>query len=451
MSHEPAVTPDSMVDEARIPRRRVWAWALWDWGSASFTAVVTTFVFAVYLTSESFGNEDVISAQLGYAVGIAGVIIAVLAPITGQRSDRSGRRKLWLGVHTGLVVVIIAALFFVQPAPEFLLLGLVLIAAGNIFFEFAQVNYNAMLSQVSTKRTIGRVSGFGWGLGYLGGIVLLVIILVGFIFPDVGWFGVTSDDGMHVRVAMLVAALWFGVFAIPLFFAVPELPKPTTARVKVSILGSYRELFATLRRLAQESRETVWFLFASAIFRDGLAGVFTFGGIIAARVFGFDMTTVLIFAIVANVVAGAFTLVAGRLDDLFGAKPVIVVSLIGAIIAGVSMFVFHTQGPAVFWATGLALSAFVGPIQASSRGFLLRLTPAGREGEIFGLYATAGRAVSFLAPIAFAIFVDLFGGTIYGVLGIALVLLAGLLLLIPVKAPRLQSGQAVTREAHPQR
>jgi UMF1 family MFS transporter len=412
--------------------------------------VVTTFVFAVYLTSESFGDEDIISAQLGYAVGIAGVIIAVLAPITGQRSDRAGRRKLWLGIHTGLVVIIIAALFFVQPAPEFLLLGLVLIAAGNIFFEFAQVNYNAMLSQVSTKSSIGRVSGFGWGLGYLGGIVLLVILLVGFIFPDVGWFGVTSENGMQVRVAMLVAAAWFGVFAVPLFFAVPEIPRPDAARAKVSIFGSYKELFATLRRLAQESRQTVWFLLASAVFRDGLAGVFTFGGIIAARVFGFDMITVLVFAIVANVVAGVFTLIAGRLDDVFGAKPVIVFALIGSIVAGIAMFAFHQQGVWVFWATGLTLSAFVGPIQASSRGFLLRLTPTGREGEIFGLYATAGRAVSFLAPVAFAVFVDLSGATIFGVLGITLVLLVGLLLLIPVKATDLDARQAVTRGAHPQ-
>jgi len=450
MSHEPAITPESPPEEAPVSRSRIWAWGLWDWGSASFTAVVTTFVFAVYLTSSSFGNEDVISAQLGYAVGIAGVIIAVLAPITGQRSDRAGRRKLWLGIHTGIVVAIIAALFFVQPAPEFLLLGLILIAAGNIFFEFAQVNYNAMLSQVSTKRTIGRVSGFGWGLGYLGGIVLLVILLVGFIFPDVGWFGVTSEDGMQVRVAMLVAAIWFGVFAIPLFFSVPEIPRASATRSKVSILGSYRELFATIRRLARESRQTVWFLLASAIFRDGLAGVFTFGGIIAARVFGFDMTTVLIFAIVANVVAGVFTLIAGRLDDLFGAKPVIVFALIGSIVAGLAMFAFHQQGVWVFWATGLTLSAFVGPIQASSRGFLLRLTPAGREGEIFGLYATAGRAVSFLAPVAFALFVDLSGATIFGVLGISLVLLVGLLLLIPVKASDLDTREAVTRGAHPQ-
>ena len=158
------MTETVAVDTGAIPTRgRVLAWALWDWGSAAFNAVVTTFVFTVYITGSSFGDEDVISAQLGWALAIAGLVIAALAPITGQRSDTSGRRKFWLGVNTLIVVVLTAAMFFVQASPSYLLLGLFLVAAGNVFFEFAAVNYNAMLAQVSTPRTIGKVSGFGWG------------------------------------------------------------------------------------------------------------------------------------------------------------------------------------------------------------------------------------------------------------------------------------------------
>jgi UMF1 family MFS transporter len=428
------------VDAGTVPTRgRVVAWAFWDWGSAAFNAVVTTFVFTVYITGSSFGDEDVISAQLGWALSIAGLLIAVLAPITGQRSDTSGRRKFWLGVNTFVVVAITATMFFVEASPNYLLLGLFLVAAGNVFFEFAGVNYNAMLVQVSTPRTIGKVSGFGWGMGYLGGIVLLLIVYFGFISPEVGLFGVTSENGLAVRVSMLIAAIWFGLFALPVLLRVPEYRAPQKVRrERVGFFRSYVVLGHDIARLWKTSRPAVYFLLASAVFRDGLAGVFTFGGVLAASVFGFSPGEVIIFAIAANVVAGIATMSVGALDDRLGAKPIIVTALVGLLISGLVVFFLHDGGQIVFWTAGLALCLFVGPAQSASRTFLARLIPVGREGEVFGLYATTGRAVSFLAPAAFALSVTIFGETYWGILGIMFVLLLGLLLLIPVSARQQQ-------------
>ncbi|MGH3705467.1 MAG: MFS transporter [Agromyces sp.] len=423
------------VAEAGARKGRIFAWGLWDWGSAAFNAVVTTFVFTVYLTSESFGPKGTVEAQLGWALAIAGLLIALLAPITGQRSDTSGRRKFWLAVNTYIVVAITVAMFFVQAGPEYLLLGLFLVAAGNVFFEFAGVNYNAMLVQVSTPRSIGKVSGFGWGMGYVGGIVLLLVVYFGFIQPEVGLFGVTGDNGMDVRVTMLVSALWFGLFALPVLFAVPEYRNPAAVeREKIGFFASYARLGRDIKRLWTEQRNTVWFLLASAVFRDGLAGVFTFGGVLAASVFGFSAGEVIIFAIAANVVAGISTIAVGALDDRLGAKPVIMAALIGLVVSGLLVFFLHDGGQIVFWTAGLALCLFVGPAQSASRTFLARLIPAGREGEVFGLYATTGRAVSFLAPTAFALFVTIGGEPYFGILGIVLVIALGLALLIPVKA-----------------
>jgi UMF1 family MFS transporter len=434
------MTETVAVDLGATPKRaRVVAWAFWDWGSAAFNAVVTTFVFTVYITGSAFGDKDVISAQLGWALAIAGFLIAVLAPITGQRSDTTGRRKFWLGVNTFVVVAITAAMFFVQAAPDYLLLGLFLVAAGNVFFEFAGVNYNAMLAQVSTPRTIGKVSGFGWGMGYLGGIVLLLIVYFGFIQPEVGLFGVTSENGLAVRVSMLISAAWFGLFAIPVLLRVPEYRAPKEARRdRVGFFRSYVVLGHDVARLWKTSRPTVYFLMASAVFRDGLAGVFTFGGVLAASVFGFSAGEVIIFAIAANVVAGVATMSVGALDDRLGAKPVIVTALVGLLVSGLVVFFLHDGGQIVFWTAGLALTLFVGPAQSASRTFLARLIPPGREGEVFGLYATTGRAVSFLAPLSFALTVTIFGETYWGILGIMLVLLLGLLLLLPVKAHQQQ-------------
>ncbi|MET1052002.1 MAG: MFS transporter [Mycetocola sp.] len=418
--------------------KRVLAWGLWDWGSAAFNAVVTTFVFTVYLTSDAFGGEAVVSAQLGWALAGAGLLIAVLAPVTGQRSDSSGRRKFWLAVNTYIVVALTAAMFFVAPEQQYLWLGLFLVAAGNVFFEFAGVNYNAMLAQVSTPKTVGRVSGIGWGLGYLGGIVLLLIVYFGLIQPEVGLFGITSENGMDIRVTVLISAIWFGVFALPVLLTVPEYQGVGARRAKIGFFASYRRLFADIRRLWHESRQTVYFLMASAVFRDGLAGVFTFGGVLAAGSFGFSAGEVIVFAIAANVVAGISTMTVGLLDDRLGAKPVIMASLIGLVVAGLAVFFLHDGGQTVFWIFGLALCLFVGPAQSASRSFLARLIPAGREGEVFGLYATTGRAVSFLAPTAFALFVTFGGEQYWGILGIILVIFVGLLLLLPVHAHQKQ-------------
>jgi UMF1 family MFS transporter len=423
---------------ARMSPKRVLAWGLWDWGSAAFNAVVTTFVFTVYLTSDAFGGEAFVSAQLGWALAAAGLLIAVLAPVTGQRSDSAGRRKLWLGVNTYIVVAITACMFFVAPEPDFLWLGLLLVAAGNVFFEFAGVNYNAMLAQVSTPKTIGRVSGIGWGLGYLGGIVLLLIVYFGLIQPEVGIFGITGEDAMDVRVTVLVSAVWFALFALPVLLTVPEYEGVGARRAKVGFFASYRRLFHDIRKLWNESRQTVYFLMASAVFRDGLAGVFTFGGVLAAGWFGFSAGEVIIFAIAANVVAGVSTITVGLLDDRLGAKPVIMASLIGLVIAGLAVFFLHDGGAIMFWIFGLALCLFVGPAQSASRTFLARLIPAGREGEVFGLYATTGRAVSFLAPTAFALFITIGGEQYWGILGIILVIFIGLLLLLPVQAKQQQ-------------
>lgn len=453
--------PDALAATGGRPavtrKPAVLSWALWDWGSAAFNAVVTTFVFSTYLSSNYFVDPAIVAAAgdddknpalvaakagnaslIGIALMIAGILIAVLAPVLGQRSDGSGRRKLWLGVNTGVVVVAMAAMFFVEGAPGYLVLGATLLAVGNVFFEFAGVNYNAMLVQVSTRENMGRVSGFGWGMGYVGGIVLLVVLLLGFIglVSSPGPLGVTTDGGLHIRLAVLASAVWFGAFAIPVLLRVPEIPAQER-RAKVGFFASYGVLFGTLRGLWRGNRQVLTFLLASAVFRDGLAGVFTFGAIIAAQVFGFSPSQVLYFAVAANVVAGISTILAGRLDDRFGPKNVIMVSLIGLVVAGTAVLFIGTAQIG-FWIVGLILCMFVGPIQSASRSFLARITPAGREGEIFGLYATTGRAVSFLAPGLFALFVGLTGDTRLGILGIVLILGAGLLLMLPVKTEQLE-------------
>ena len=444
-----AVGLDLQADKV-VPRKQVWSWALWDWATQPFNTVILTFVFtALYLTSDSFISPglaarpeddtarvlaiDALSGQFGFALFVAGLFIALLAPVLGQRSDATGRRKFFLLVYTAVVVVGMASLFFVQAAPAYFVLGISIVAISSVFQEIANVSYNAMLVQVSTPKTVGKVSGLGWGLGYIGGIVALVIVVV---LTQLEWFGMSTDNGLVYRVIALGCAVWTILFVIPIVLNVPE-NEATGSREKVNFFRSYVLLVKDVKRLFVESRETFWFLVASAVYRDGLAGVFAFGAIIATGTFAFTSNEVLIFGIAANLVAGVSTIVSGRFDDRFGPRAVILTSLVGLVVAGTATFVFHDAGKAMFWVFGLLLCAFVGPAQSASRSLLARVTPAGREGEIFGLYATTGRAASFLSPGLWSLLIALFGFQYWGILGIVLVLAVGLVLMLFVRvAPK---------------
>jgi UMF1 family MFS transporter len=220
--------------------------------------------------------------------------------------------------------------------------------------------------------------------------------------------------------------------SIPIMLAIPENTAVDPDSGK-GILDSYRKVFHKVNELRKNSRETFYFLLSSAVFRDGLAGVFTFGGILAGKVFGLGDTEVILFAIAGNLVAGIGVFVAGFLDDRFSSKTVITWSLTGLVITGSALFVLHEGGPTVFWVGGLLLTLFVGPAQASGRSLIGRLAPVGTEGELYGLYATTGRAISFLTPMFFALFVGWGGADYWGILGIVLVLGAGLLLMLPLR------------------
>ncbi|MCK0115512.1 MFS transporter [Isoptericola sp. S6320L] len=429
-------------------RRRVRSWALWDWATQPFNTVVLTFVFtALYLTGDSFldpavvalGEDDPaytralagLTSALGAWIAVGGVLVALLAPVLGRRADVTGRRKAWLGAGTILLVVCMFGLGFVRADPAYFVLGAALISLGSVASEIAGVNYNAMLTQVSTPRTVGRVSGLGWGLGYVGGIVALLVVVVAQAFD---FFGMPTDDGLGYRAIAVGCGVWAVAFAWPLFRNVPEAP-PAGDRAKVGFFAGYVELWHDVVALYRTSRTTFWFLLASAVYRDGLAGVFTFGAIVAAVSFGFAPDQVIAFGIAANLLAGASTIVAGRLDDRLGARRVIVWSLAALVTCGIVVVALHPLGGIVFWVAGLALTCFVGPAQTASRSFLARLTPAGQESEIFGLYATTGRAVSFLTPALWGVVIALTGATIWGVLAIVAVILAGLVLMLVVTDP----------------
>ncbi len=451
---------DLQIDKT-VPRKKVFAWAFWDWATQPFNTVILTFVWVPsFLTSAFFlpaslaasgigpdgdyidcdtpanaatafcGGLGELASQLAWGIAAAGILIALLAPVLGQRADAGGRQKLQLGVFTALLVIAQLGLFFVEGTPDFFWFGVTLIAVGSVFGEIANVSYNALLVSVANPRNVGRVSGLGWGFGYIGGIIALAIV-VGLILGGV----LDGEQGITFQLVGLGAAIWTVIFVIPIFLSVPEPPKLREIE-QVNFFRGYVELFRSIRRLWKTARHTFWFLLASAVYRDGLSAVFVFGTVVAGQVFGFGFTDLVIFGIVLNLVAGVSTIIAGRFDDRFGPKPVILLAIGGIVVACLVVFFGASLGKPLFWVAGIGLAAFVGPAQAASRSFLARVTPAGYEGEIFGLYATTGRAAGWMAQTLVAVFIAVAANqTLYGILGIAVILAVGFALLWFVRPP----------------
>lgn len=427
-------SPGSAPDTAR--RSQVRSWVLYDCGATAVNAIVVTFVFSVYLTNavgEGLQGETTPSSWLGRALTVAGVIVALLAPVTGIWVDAPHRRRRALALLTGAVVLLVASMSFIRTDHSYLWAGLALLAITAACNDLATVPYNAMLSQLSTPATSGRISGAGLAVGYGGSVGLLLIVYALFISGDGGLLGLPTDDGQNVRAAMLLTAVWFLVFALPLVLRGPNPPADAAHR-PVGFFASYRRLWDEVRSEWRRDRNVVFYLVASAVFRDGLTGVFTFGAVLGVNVYGISPASVLLFGVCACLVAAAGAVVGGLLDDRFGAKPVILGALTLMIAVGLTLMTL--SGQLAFWVCGLLLCLFIGPTLSAARTQMLRMSTEGKEGVAFGLYMTTGRAAAPLAPWLFFLFIDMFGTDRAGMGGLCVVLALGLILMLGVKTPR---------------
>jgi len=429
------------LDRPTAGRSKVLAWALWDCGSTGMNAIVSTFVFSVYLTGsvgQGLPGGASPASWLGRTLTIAGLVVAILAPVTGVLVQAPHRRRTALTVLTALAAMSTSAMCFIHDDVAYLAPGLALLALTAACGDLASVPYNAMLRQLATPQNSGRVSGLGWAAGYFGSVVLLLLLYFGFIAgdgPTRGLLGIAVDDGHNIRMAMLMTAAWFVVFAMPLLLTAHTFsPAAQVESPATGVLSGYRQLWSDLKVEWARDRNLVYYLVVSAVFRDGLAGVFAFGAVLGVSVYGISQADVLVFGVVASTLAAVGAIVGGQLDDRIGGKPVIVVSLSALIVICAGLMAVH--GPVAFWICGLLLALFVGPTQSAARTSLLRMAGESKEGVAFGLYTMTGRAAAFLAPWLFFVFVDWFHADRAGLGGLIVVLAAGLIGLLFVRIPR---------------
>lgn len=415
-------------------KRTVAAWAIWDWAGQPFNTVMLTFVFGPYVAGAVAADAETGQATISGAQTIAGIIVALLAPMVGVWADRVRDRRLVLWVSNLVIIAAVAACWFVEPEQRFLVLGAALLALASVVQDIGSVFYYGMLPGLTTKQTIGRLSGIGWGLGYLSGVICLLVVVFGFVGED-NLLGLSTDDGINFRAIALFCAAWMLLFSIPMLLWGP-VAHPPAHTGRFNPITAYVEVGRQIVGLWRNARSTLQFLVASAVYRDGLAAVFTLAGVLATTAYGFSADEVIYFGLAANVIAGIGAAALGPIDDHLGPKPLIVGALVIMIVAGTVIVLVPDKS--VFWVGGLVISSLVGAVQSASRSLLGRVAPPEHVNAIFGLYQTIGRAASFIAPGLIWIFTVTMGVRM-GILGILVTLALGLALVLLVRIPGVTS------------
>jgi UMF1 family MFS transporter len=302
------------------------------------------------------------------------------------------------------------------------------------------VFYNAMLPDIAPNDRIGRLSGWGWGVGYFGGLACLVVTLIAFVQADPPAFGLDRSASEHVRVVGPLVALWFAAFSAPLFLYTPDR-NPRPVPIGRAIRDGLGTLVDTIGRMRQYGN-IAKFIVARLFYVDAMNTLFAFGGIYAAGTFGMDIAEIIQFGIALNVTAGLGAIAFAWIDDWVGSKPTILISLAGLIALGVPLLL--VEGQTMFWLLALPLGIFMGPAQAASRSLMARLAPPEMTTEMFGLFAFSGKVTAFMGPAVLAWATVEFGSQRAGMATVVGFLILGLALMMLVREP-VSAGSAASR------
>ena len=414
----------------RVTRRARAAWCFYDWANSAFPTVIVTFVFAAYFAKAVAPNPIEGTTMWGYALSASGIAIALVSPVVGAIADMRGCRKPWLAGFTAICIVASALLWFTLPEPGSIVWGLTLFAIGNLAFEAGTVFYNAMLPGLARPAEIGRLSGWGWGLGYAGGLCCLTLALVVFIQPETPPFGLDKEAAEHIRIVGPLVAVCFLVFSLPLYIWTPDAPatgKPIGAAVRDGLIMLGRTL-RTIHRTGPVFR----FLVARLLYIDGLNTLFAFGGIYAAGTFGMALDEIILFGIALNVTAGLGAASFAWIDDWIGPKRTVLIALFAIVLFGIPLLLIESK--AMFWALGLCIGIFMGPAQAASRSLMARLAPPDQMTEMFGLFAFSGKVTAFLGPAVLATVTAAFASQRAGMATVLVFISVGAAILMTVKS-----------------
>ena len=406
--------------------KKIFNFALYDFANSAFTTIIITFIFATYFAKEIAPNPILGQSYWGWTIGITGFLVAIIGPIIGSFADKKNRIIFFIRFFSLLCIFFTGLLWFAKPDQSYLLYTLIIVGIANLFYELSLIFYNSLLKDITTNKNLGKSSGFGFALGYIGGIVILIISIKLFIDTNNLPFGLTKEDSQNVRAIALLVSIWFLLFSMPfLFFIIKDNKK----KIKTISSSNFRDL----KNLIWKGKISILgkFLIARMLYADGLNAIIVMGGIFAVGVFNLEIKELLKLSVLMNITAFVGAFLGGIANDKYGSKIVIIFSLIGLIIS--SLTILFTFSVVTFFFLAAINGLFIGPIQSASRVVITSMLSKNNQGKGFGLFATSGKLTSFLGPLLVSTVTFLTASQRLGFSAAILLLLAGLFVLLNIK------------------
>ena len=405
--------------------KKILNFALYDFANSAFTTIVITFIFSTYFAKQIAPNPILGQSYWGWAIGTTGILVAIIGPILGSIADKKNYTELFIKLFTIMCISLTALLWFSKPSEKYLLFTLIIVASANFFYELSLIFYNSILKRIAEPSDLGKSSGFSFALGYIGGILILIICIKIFIDNDVLPFGLSKENSENIRATSVVVAIWYLIFSIPFIFS---LKKKINNKIEVSSNN------------IKKIKDLIWnnglnnlgkFLIARMLYADGLNAIIIMGGIFAVGVFKLEIKDLLVLSILMNITAFIGAIVGGYANDKFTSKSVIIFSLLGLIFSSTIILVIKAQ--LLFFVFAAINGFFIGPIQSASRVFITKSIDENNQASGFGLFALSGKLTSFIGPLLVSTITYISNSQRIGFSSAIILLLIGLIILLKVK------------------
>ena len=405
--------------------KKIFNFALYDFANSAFTTIIITFIFSTYFAKQIAPNPVLGQSYWGWTIGITGVVVALIGPLLGTIADKKNYTEFFIKIFTIICISLTCLLWFSKPSEKYLIYTLFIVGLANIFYELSLIFYNSTLKKISENNNLGKSSGFSFALGYIGGIIVLIICITIFIDNDSLPFGLSKENSENVRATSILVAFWYLIFSMPFLFNLKKTNKNEIEK-KINYTKNFKELIwdKGLNNIGK-------FLLARMLYADGLNAIIIMGGIFAVGVFSLEIKDLLVLSVLMNITAFIGAIVGGYANDRFSSKSVIIFSLIGLILS--SSIILFLKSKIIFLFFASINGFFIGPVQSASRVFMTKSIDENNQASGFGLFALSGKLTSFIGPLLVSTITYISNSQKIGFSSAIALLLIGLLVLLKVK------------------
>ena len=405
--------------------KKIFNFALYDFANSAFTTIIITFIFSTYFAKQIAPNPVLGQSYWGWTIGITGVVVALIGPLLGTIADKKNYSEFFIKIFTIICISLTCLLWFSKPSEKYLIYTLFIVGLANIFYELSLIFYNSTLKKISENNNLGKSSGFSFALGYIGGIIVLIICITIFIDNDSLPFGLSKENSENVRATSILVAFWYLIFSMPFLFNLKKTNK-NEIEEKINYTKNFKELIwdKGLNNIGK-------FLLARMLYADGLNAIIIMGGIFAVGVFSLEIKDLLVLSVLMNITAFIGAIVGGYANDRFSSKSVIIFSLIGLILS--SSIILFLKSKVIFLFFASINGFFIGPVQSASRVFMTKSIDENNQASGFGLFALSGKLTSFIGPLLVSTITYISNSQKIGFSSAIALLLIGLLVLLKVK------------------